>query len=100
MGVDYKSKTRKDNAVRLIIVWCVALTLMFTVSVGYYITLPVAFALSAEIETQVSTIPAALQALRIVEYVVILWGPIWNFFILLWAYMESHRTDVVSQVYG
>lgn len=85
---------------RMIIVWFVALTLMFTVTVGYYFTLPIAFALSSTIETQVSMLPAALQVLRIVEYVVILWGPIWDLFILLWALMESHRIDVTSQVYG
>lgn len=85
---------------RMIVVWSVALTLLFTVSVGWLICLPICFALSSSIEAQVSTLPSALGAFRIIEYVVILWGPIWDIFILLWAFMESHRIDVTSQVYG
>ena len=85
---------------RMIVVWSVAFTLLFTVSVGWLISLPICFALSSSIEDQVNTLPGALSAFRIIEYVVILWGPIWDIFILLWAFMESHRIDVTSQVYG
>lgn len=83
---------------RMIIVWTVAFSLLFSVSLGWYITLPIAFSLGSSIESQVSG--SALNALRIVQYVVILWGPIWDFFILLWALMESHRIDITSQTYG
>ena len=84
----------------MIVVWTIAFVLLFTISVMWYVTLPVAFALGSSVESQMATLPAALNMLRLVEYVVILWGPIWDFFIVLWAFMESHRVDVTSQIYG
>jgi len=98
LGLDVLAASGATILLRIVIVWSVTLLLLLTVSLGWYITLPVAFALSSSIEGLVSG--AGLTALRIVQYVTILWGPIWDLFILLWAFMESHRVDFQGQVYG
>jgi len=85
--------------VRVIWVWIVAFTLLFTVTLGWYILLPVSFALSSTIEEQIS-LNAALNALRIIEFVSIAWGPFWDILIIMWAYMESQRIDPTSIQYG
>ena len=78
--------------------WVTATILLLSVSIGWYVTLPVAWALSTQVETVASG--NGLSALRIVEYVVILWGPLWDLFIILWAFLESHRVDTMSVAYG
>lgn len=84
---------------RVIWVWIVAFSLMFTVTLGWYIFLPVSFAISSSIETQISISPA-LNILRLVEFLTIVWGPFWDVFIVVWAYMESQRIDPMSARYG
>lgn len=84
---------------RIVVVWSFAVILWFTVTLAYLITLPIAFSFGSAIETQVAGSPA-LTPFRIIEFVVIVWGPIWDIFILLWAIMESQRQDVGSMRYG
>lgn len=84
---------------RVIWVWMVALTLLFTVTLGWYLLLPVSFALSSSIEEQISVNPA-LNTLRIIEFVSIVWGPFWDILIVLWAWMQSQRIDPTSIQYG
>ena len=84
---------------RIIWVWIVAIGLMFTVTLGWYIFLPVSFALSSSIEAQIE-LNAALNILRIVEFITIAWGPLWDLFIVFWAAMESQRIDPMSARFG
>ena len=84
---------------RIVWVWIVALSIMFTVTVVWYIFLPISFALSTNIESQITLNPA-LNILRLVEFVTIAWGPLWDLFVIFWAYMESQRVDPTSVTYG
>ena len=76
----------------------VAILTMIPVSIAWYALLPVAYSISSAVEDQVAG--AGLTTLRIAEYVVLLWGPLWDLFIVLWAVLESHRTDYQGITYG
>jgi hypothetical protein len=82
----------------VVVVWCVAIVLLLTISIGWWVSLPVCYAISSAIEDSLTA--SGLSALRIVEYVALLWGPLWDIFIVFWAMMESHRVDITSTTYG
>jgi len=84
---------------RIVFVWVTTFILLFTVSIGWYLSLPVTIGLMRSLQTVV-TDPTALGIARIVEFVGIIWGPLWDLFILLWAVISSQRRDVESMVYG
>ncbi len=83
---------------RIIIVVAVAIVTMIPVSIAWYTLLPIAYSIGSQIESIASG--QALTTLYIAEYVALLWGPLWDIFIILWAVVESQRVDYQGITYG
>jgi len=86
---------------RIVMVWIVAITLIFIISVGWYVSQPVIIGVSRAINASiVGTETNARNTITIIEFVSFIWGPVFILFILLWAFVSSARRDVESEVYG
>lgn len=85
---------------RIVYVWLFAFTLLFMISVGWWVSLPIIAGISNGLKPRI-TDPTALNIAIAVEYVSYVWGPLFDVFILLWAIMNSQQRDVESEVrYG
>lgn len=85
---------------RIVMVWIVATTLIFMVSVGWYISLPVVVGVARAINSTVGNNSNARNIVTAVEYAGYIWGPLLIVFLLLWATINSQRRDVESEIYG
>jgi len=83
---------------RIVMVWIVAVILVFTISLGWYVTIPVVIGVSYSLNSTITG--QGRNIAKGVEYVAYVWGPIFIAFILLWAVVSSQRRDAESIVYG
>ena len=83
---------------RIVLVWAVAITLIFTISLGWYISQPVVVGIARGLNSTYTT-QNQRNISTTIEYVSYLWGPLFIIFILLWAVINSQREDVESQYY-
>ncbi len=79
--------------------WIVASILMFSVTVGWYITQPVVIGFSRALNSSLTS-DSARNVATAVEYGSVVWGPLLICFILLWAIYSSQQRDVESEIYG
>ena len=84
---------------RIVLVWIVTIILIFTVSLGWYVSQPIVLGVSHGLASSITSSQGKLVA-RSVEYVSYVWGPILILFILLWAIISSQRRDITSEVYA
>jgi len=84
---------------RIVTVWIVAIILIFTISLGWWVTVPVVIGISHSLNSTITNPQGRLVATG-VEYVAYAWGPIFIMFILLWAVISSQRQDIDSTLYG
>jgi len=82
-------------------VWIVGLTLIFIISVGWYVSQPIVLGVSRTVNASiVGTETNARNTITMIEYTSFLWGPVFILFVLLWMFVSSARRDVESEVYG
>lgn len=84
---------------RIVRVWIFATFLIFTVSIGWWISQPVVFGIARGLNSTITN-QNGRNAMLAVEYGSIAWGPVMIIFILLWAIISSSKRDVESVVYG
>lgn len=82
---------------RILLVWVVAITLMFAVSLGWYVSQPIVLGISRQLSTSMNA--QGQTVTRGIEYASYAWGPILNLFIFLWAIISSSKHDVYSEIY-
>ena len=83
---------------RVVKVWVSALVFMFVITVSWWITMPVVLAFINAVSSSI-TVSEGIMLMNAVGYVAVLWGPLLDLFILVWAFMESQRRDVESEIY-
>ena len=84
---------------RIVFVWLTAFTLLFAVSMGWYVSLPVVLSMSNGLKPQITEARGLTLAVA-VEYVSYVWGPLCDVFIVLWAILNSQKRDVESEAYS
>ena len=84
---------------RVLIVWIVATTLIFMVSVSWYVSQPLVIGVARGMNSSITNANARNIATA-VEYVSYAWGPLLIVFVLLWAIISSQARDVESEIYG
>ena len=84
---------------RIVLVWIVTIILIFTVSLGWYVSQPIVIGVSRGLNSSITDTRGRIVATT-VEYVSYAWGPIFILFILLWAVISSSKRDIESEVYG
>ena len=83
---------------RILFVWATAIMLCAIITMGWYFSQPIVLVLSnAAIETNLST--EATAVLYLVQYGNIVWGPVLDFIVILWAIASSQARDIESEMY-
>ena len=85
---------------RILRVWILASIIIFSVSLGWYISQPVVIGFSRSLNATISGNQNAVNAATAIEYGSIIWGPLLIIFILLWAIVSSQQRDAESVIYG
>ena len=85
---------------RILRVWILASIIIFSVSLGWYISQPVVIGFSRSLNATISANQNAVNVSKAIEYGSIIWGPLLIIFILLWAIVSSQQRDVESVIYG
>ena len=79
---------------RILNVWLTAVLLLFSITVGWYISqdlvLNIAHNMLAGVTGKAST------TLALVEWMNILWGPLFDLLVVIWAIVSSQRDDPTS----
>ena len=85
---------------RIVRVWISAFAFMFAITVSWWLTLPVIVSVADAIEAAApADVPEVTLLIDTVSYAASLWGPLLDLFILIWAFTESQRRDVESEIY-
>lgn len=84
---------------RIVRVWVVAIILVFSVSLSWYVSQPIVLGVSRGIGSSITSSQGKLVATG-VEYVSYAWGPLLIIFVLLWAIISSQKYDRESEIYG
>lgn len=85
---------------RIVMVWITAFSLLFIITLGWYVTLPVIIGVSRNLNATTSDNPNVANISTAIEYAAYAWGPIMMLFIVLWAIISSQKRDVESEVHG
>jgi len=85
---------------RILRVWILASIIIFSVSLGWYISQPVVIGFSRTLNSTIASNPHAANSAKAIEYASIAWGPLLIIFVLLWAIVSSQQRDVESVIYG
>jgi len=100
LGMDLLTEKRRGHVpMRIVMVWIVTIILIFTISLGWYVSQPIVIGVSRGLKSSITDANGKLVATA-VEYVSYAWGPILNIFVLLWAVISSQKRDVESEIYG
>jgi Ni,Fe-hydrogenase I cytochrome b subunit len=81
---------------RIVMVWITALVLMTSITVGYYISNTVFNTIASNNMDLIGTSGEGFNLLKLLEYVNIAWGPIFDFIVLLWALTYPAERDAYS----
>ncbi len=80
---------------RILMVWLTCVVLLFVITISWYISqgivVPIAHSFLGDVEGQ------ALSTAQLVEYASIIWGPLFDGLVVLWAIVSSQAEDNVSR---
>jgi len=79
-------------------VWIVAIIIIFTVSLGWWVSLPIVLGVAQGLDSSITDERGKSISMG-VQFVAYAWGPISIMFIVLWAVMSSQRRDIDSSIY-
>lgn len=85
---------------RIIRVSVIAMILLFTISIVWYVSQPAVIGVSRALNSTYYENANARNVATAVEYGSIAWGPIVDIFILLWWVLSAGKKDVESEIYG
>jgi hypothetical protein len=81
-------------------VWITALVLCSVITIGWYISNTVFNQIASGNMDLIGTSGRPYSLLKLLEYLNILWGPIFDALVILWAIASSDAEGAVSSVYG
>lgn len=84
---------------RIVRVLVLGTILLFTVSLGWYISQPVVIGIARALNSSI-TEPRGRLAVTAIEYGSFAWGPILIIFIIIWMISSAAKRDVESELYG
>ena len=76
-------------------VWLTAISLLFIVTMAWYISQEVVVSIGSALLGDVTGEAAATR--NLIEYSSIIWGPLFDGLIILWAIISSQRDDPTSR---
>lgn len=81
---------------KIIAVWITALIIMFFITVGWYASNTIFNTIASGNMDIIGTTGEPFSLLKLLEYVNIAWGPIFDFIVLLWALTYPSERDAYS----
>lgn len=83
---------------RMLFVIITGVSLLFIITVGWYIGMAVGVSLIAVIFPVVEAEGQSVATL--INYALILWGPFFDILVVLWMIASAQANDVESSIYG
>jgi hypothetical protein len=84
---------------QILYVWITALVLCLSITIGWYISQDLVNQIASSNMDLIGTSGRGFNLLKLIEYVNIAWGPVFDFLVILWAIVNSARRDITSEVY-
>ena len=84
---------------RILFVWITALVLCTVITVGWYISNTVVNQIASGNMDLIGTSGKGFSLLKLIEYLNIAWGPVFDFLVIAWALVSSAREDATSVMY-
>lgn len=82
---------------RILFVWLTAVILIFSITTGWYISQDLVISIASVALTGVNGKAASL--LSLIEVMNIIWGPLFDILVLVWAIVSSQADSPQSVVY-
>ena len=83
---------------RILMVWLTAIALCFAITVGWYISQDLVLSLSTAMLGDITG--EGLNLLNLIQFLTIIWGPLFDILVLIWAIASSQARDPNSVIYG
>lgn len=84
---------------QILYVWITALVLCLSITIGWYISQDLVNQIASSNMDLIGTSGRGFNLLKLIEYVNIAWGPVFDCLVILWAIVNSARRDITSEVY-
>lgn len=84
---------------QILYVWITALVLCLSITIGWYISQDLVNQIASSNMDLIGTSGRGFNLLKLIEYVNIAWGPVFDFLVIFWAIVNSARRDITSEVY-
>lgn len=84
---------------QILYVWITALVLCLTITIGWYVSQDLVNQIASSNMTLIGESGSGFNLLKLIEYVNIAWGPVFDFLVILWAIINSARRDITSEIY-
>lgn len=84
---------------QILYVWITALVLCLSITIGWYISQDLVNQIASSNMDLIGTSGRGFNLLKLIEYVNIAWGPVFDFLVILWAIVNSARRNITSEVY-
>jgi hypothetical protein len=81
---------------KILFVWITAVTLCFSITVGWYISQGIVVQIAHGALAGVTGSAASLVSL--IEFANIIWGPLFDVLVILWAIVSSQGDDNISRM--
>jgi hypothetical protein len=84
----------------MVFVVVTGLLLMFTITVGWYVSNGVTASIAAGYMAQLTSSSGGAQITSLVLFANAWWGPIFDAIVVLWMFASAQAKDVESEMYG
>lgn len=84
---------------RMLFVILTGIILLFTITMGWYISQTLVTSIATAFAAQITGTSEGSSLLSLLEFCNIVWGPVFDFLVVLWMVASAQARDVESEIY-
>jgi hypothetical protein len=84
---------------RMLFVILTGIILLFTITMGWYISQTLVVSIATAMMPQLTSTAEGSSLLSLLEFCNIVWGPVFDFLVVLWMIASAQARDVESEIY-
>jgi len=85
---------------RMLFVIITGLTLMFTITIAWYISQTIVNSISTAMLGEITSTSEGTSLLYLLQFCNIIWGPIFDILVIVWMIASAQARDVESEIYA
>jgi hypothetical protein len=99
LGVHLQPTSERGIRMRMLFVILTGIILLFTITMGWYISQTLVTSIATAFAAQITGTSEGSSLLSLLEFCNIVWGPVFDFLVVLWMVASAQARDVESEIY-